>query len=117
MRPEELAAILEAELLPMVQKPGRYTGGELNRIVRDLYARRAPRPKRGKVGRIYYATQVEVAPPTITLFVNDRALFDTPYLRYVANHIRAQSPFSEVPVRLFLRPKGAGDPRRPRSET
>ena len=91
----------------------RISTGELNRIVRELYARRAPRPKGGKVGRIYYATQVEVAPPTIMLFVNDRALFDAGYLRYVANHIRAQSPFSEVPVRLFLRPKSPGESGRP----
>ncbi|MBN1916329.1 MAG: TIGR03960 family B12-binding radical SAM protein [Verrucomicrobia bacterium] len=30
-----LAAILETELLPHVQKPGRYIGGELNRTVKD----------------------------------------------------------------------------------
>ena len=89
------------------QSHERISTGELNRVVNELYARRAPRPKKGKIGKIYYATQVEVAPPTIMLFVNDRALFDSGYLRYVANHIRAQSPFSEVPVRLFLRPKGA----------
>ena len=35
MRPETLAAILETELLPHVQKPGRYVGGELNRTVKD----------------------------------------------------------------------------------
>jgi len=92
------------------QSHERISTGELNRIVNDLYARRAPRPKRGKIGKIYYSTQVEVAPPTIMLFVNQRSLFDTAYLRYVANHIRAQSPFSEVPVRLFLRPKGAQGP-------
>ena len=34
MYPEEIAAKLE-RLLPKVQKPGRYTGGELNQIVKD----------------------------------------------------------------------------------
>jgi len=35
MRPEQLVAMLEAELLPQVQKPGRYIGGELNRVAKD----------------------------------------------------------------------------------
>ncbi len=35
MRPEEIVAALESELLPLVQKPGRYIGGELNRVVKD----------------------------------------------------------------------------------
>ena len=29
------------------------------------------------------------------------------YVTDMVNRIRAQSPFSEVPLRLFLRPKGA----------
>jgi len=32
---EEFVAVLESELLPLVQKPGRYIGGELNRIAKD----------------------------------------------------------------------------------
>jgi len=35
MRSEDLVTILESELLPLVQKPGRYIGGELNRTVKD----------------------------------------------------------------------------------
>ena len=35
MRPEQLAQALESELLPQVQKPGRYIGGELNRVAKD----------------------------------------------------------------------------------
>lgn len=97
------------------QSSKRISTGELNRIVEDLYTRRSPRPRRGKVGKIYYATQVEVVPPTIMLFVNDRSLFDSAYLRYVANHIRTQSPFSEIPLRLFLRPKSAAGPPHPGS--
>jgi radical SAM family uncharacterized protein len=35
MTPQELASLLESELLPRVQKPGRYVGGEVNRIAKD----------------------------------------------------------------------------------
>jgi radical SAM family uncharacterized protein len=35
MRPEQLAEMLESELLPLVQKPGRYIGGEPGRVVKD----------------------------------------------------------------------------------
>jgi radical SAM family uncharacterized protein len=35
MTAQELASLLESELLPRVQKPGRYIGGEVNRIAKD----------------------------------------------------------------------------------
>ena len=34
MTPEEIRTNIE-KVLPTVQKPGRYTGGELNQIVKD----------------------------------------------------------------------------------
>ena len=34
MTPEEIRSKLD-RILPSIQKPGRYTGGELNQIVKD----------------------------------------------------------------------------------
>ncbi|MFH0964672.1 MAG: ribosome biogenesis GTPase Der [Planctomycetota bacterium] len=98
-------------LLPLAdelvgQTRERVTTGELNRIVNDAVGVRAPRPKHGKVGKIFYATQISVAPPAIVLFVNDPGLFDRSYLRYLSARLRRDAPYREVPVRLFLRPKG-----------
>jgi len=58
-----------------------------------------------KVARVYFATQIEVFPPTIMIFVNDPGLFDDGYRRYLAGRFRDELPFSEVPVRILFRGK------------
>ena len=77
--------------------------GELNRALEAATERRRPRPQSGKLGRIYFASQVEVAPPTFLLFVNDPSLFQPDYLRFLKNRFRESLPFSEVPIRLRLK--------------
>ena len=56
-----------------------------------------------------YATQVDIAPPTIVLFVNNADLFDINYQRFVINRFRELLPFSQVPIRLTIRGREAGD--------
>ena len=76
----------------------------------------APRAKAsrrsGRTGKIYYATQVATAPPTIACFVSNVAAFDHNYRRYLLNHLREHLPFTEVPIRLIFRPR----PRREKPE-
>ena len=55
------------------QSQTRVTTGQLNKALEAAYALKRPRPKAGKVGKIYYGTQVGVAPPTFVLFVDDPA--------------------------------------------
>ncbi len=77
--------------------------GELNRTI-DVIRDRYQPPMRGtKPPRIYYGTQVATAPPTFVLFVNDPALFPKEYVRSLENRFRELLPFSEIPVRIFLR--------------
>lgn len=76
---------------------------ELNRVIRDALTERPPKRQRGRLAKIFFATQVTVAPPTFVLFVNHPALFDAAYERYLANRLREKFPFSEVPLRFFFR--------------
>ncbi len=76
---------------------------EVNRAVEAAYALRRPRPTHGRVGRVYYASQVDVRPPTFVLFVNDKSLFPSTWLRFVENRLRETLPVAEVPVRVVLR--------------
>ncbi|MEM9416570.1 MAG: ribosome biogenesis GTPase Der [Planctomycetota bacterium] len=78
---------------------------ELNRAIEEITAERGPSNKHGKHARIYYATQVEVAPPTIALFVNDTDLFNLNWQQYLVNRMRDRVAFSEVPIKLILRGK------------
>src|ERR1700722_20184061 len=46
----------------------------LNQAVRQILEERRVPPPTGRRARVYYATQPEVAPPTIVLFVNNPTL-------------------------------------------
>ena len=87
------------------QSQTRVTTGQLNKALEAAYALKRPRPRAGKVGKIYYGTQVGVAPPTFVLFVDDPALFPDSYLRYLENRFREMLPFPEVPIQLILKPR------------
>jgi len=83
----------------------RMSTGELNRIVEQILLERGPSSKGGKQAKVYYVTQVAVDPPSLALFVNDPSLFEGGYERYLLNRFRDELPFSEVPIRLFFRPR------------
>jgi GTP-binding protein len=77
--------------------------GTLNRVLREAVAAHPPASREGRAPRIYYATQVGAAPPTIVLFVNSTRLFDATYQRYLLNVFRDKLPFRDVPIKLYLR--------------
>jgi GTP-binding protein len=82
----------------------RVTTGRLNAAIEQIFQERTPSSPRGQRARIMYATQVDVAPPTIVLFVNNPTLFDTNYQRFVVNRFRELLPsFAIVPIRLMIR--------------
>lgn len=81
----------------------RVTTGRLNQAIEDARQIQAPPPKANRQGRIYYATQVGIHPPTVIAFVNDPTLFSDSYRHYLANSMRARLPYSEVPVRIDFR--------------
>lgn len=92
------------------QSRTRVPTAELNRVVQEASSSRSPTSKGGRHGKIYFATQVEVAPPTFVLFVNYPELFDAHYERYLANRLRDALPFSEVPLKFFYRMRRRSSP-------
>ncbi len=81
----------------------RVSTAEVNKAVEAAYRKRRPRPWQGHVGKYFYASQVEVAPPTFVLFVDDPARFEEPWTRYLENRLRESLPFSEVPLKIVYR--------------
>ena len=81
----------------------RLTTGKLNQAVRQILDERRPPTPTGRRARVYYATQTDVAPPTIVLFVNNPKLIDEKYQRYMINRFREMLPYSQVPIRLIVR--------------
>ncbi len=69
-----------------------------------------PAARENRTPRIYYATQVGVAPPTIVLFVNSTKLFDPTYQRYLLNVFREKLPFRDIPIKLYMRSRKQTEP-------
>ncbi len=82
----------------------RLTTSKLNEAVEKVMLERAPAGGMSRARpKVYYATQVDIAPPTIVLFVNKQSFFDSNYQRYMINRFRECLPFVNVPIRLFIR--------------
>jgi GTP-binding protein len=71
---------------------------ELNRFVSDVVARHPPPSKRGKRLRLYYAAQVEEAPPRIAIQVNDRRLIARDWAYHLENRMREAYELEGVPL-------------------
>jgi GTP-binding protein len=85
------------------QSSERVPTHRLTEAVRAVLAEKHPSTASGRKARIYYATQSDVNPPTIVLFVNNPAYFDQPYQRFMINRFRELLPFPEVPINLVVR--------------
>ena len=91
-------------LLELVAVARRRVGtGELNRAI-SYALQGAPNPIRGtKEGRLLYATQVGVAPPTFVVFVKNPEAFSDAYIRHIERSMREVLPFAQVPIRIRLK--------------
>jgi GTP-binding protein len=86
------------------QSRTRVPTARLNAVLRDVVeSNRPPSDARGRPVRLFYATQVEAAPPTIVISTSAPRSLTEPYKRYLLNAFRKSLPFTEVPIRLLVR--------------
>ena len=85
------------------QSGTRLPTGQLNGAVEEILAQRGPSSPTAQKVKVYYATQIDVHPPTLVLFVNNPDLITEEYRRYFVRQLRERLPFSEVPIRLHVR--------------
>jgi GTP-binding protein len=103
-------ALLNLSQSMFKQAQKRVGTGTLNRVLREAVDAHPPATKENRTPRIYYATQVGTAPPTVVLFVNHTNLFDATYQRYLLNVFREKLPFHDIPIKLYLRARTQTDP-------
>jgi GTPase len=113
------------------QASTRLSTSQLNQAVEEILALRGPSSPTAKKVKVYYATQIDIKPPTLVLFVNDPDLITEEYRRFFIRQLRQRLPFSEVPIKLAVRghhrsfdhlnrggaASAAAPPSRPRSST
>ena len=90
----------------------RITTGELNRVVSVATERQTPPIVKGRRPKVFYATQVAVAPPTFVFFANDPGALHFSYQRYLENRLRESFGFDGTPIRLIFRERVTNRPRR-----
>ncbi len=83
----------------------RIPTGTLNDLISDTVRANEPPSYNGRRLRVYYSSQVSVAPPTFVLFVNSEDLLHFSYERFLENTIRKAFDFSGTPIRIVVREK------------
>ncbi|KJW12113.1 ribosome biogenesis GTPase Der [Levilactobacillus spicheri] len=81
----------------------RVQSATLNDVIMDAIALNPTPSDNGKRLRVYYATQVAVAPPTFVVFVNDPQMMHFSYERFLENQIREHFDFEGTPLHLIER--------------
>ena len=89
------------------ERSKRITTSQVNNTLEALVARRQPPQASGREVKLLYATQVEVAPPTIAVFGNHPELLAEHYVRYLHNGFREAWGFTGNPLRIVLRRRAA----------
>lgn len=96
------------QLLPLIDEVHdasllRIQTNVLNEVIMDAQLMTPPPTHKGQRLKIYYASQVSVAPPTIVLFVNDPKLLHFSYERYLENRLREAFGFVGTTIRIIAR--------------
>lgn len=85
----------------------RIATGVLNTILQDAIMLNQPPQDKGKRLKIYYMSQVAVAPPKFIFSINDRDLMHFSYMRYLENQIRKNYNLLGVPFSFILKERGS----------
>ena len=105
---QRVGRVLELAVDVWGERRKRIPTPELNRVIRAASLRQAP--PAGKLGppKIFYATQVAVAPPTFVFFARHAAGVHFSYKRFLENQLRAEFGFDGTPLRLIFRERASG---------
>ena len=95
----------------------RITTGVLNRLMHGLISANPPPIRSGRRFKLLYATQLDtgldaIPVPHFILFVNSADLLAPAYKKYLEGQIRAESPFTGLPVIIVLRGRPPREKRR-----
>jgi GTPase len=104
---QRVTKALEVVLEVDAERHKRITTSQVNDTLEQLVARRQPPQAAGREIKLMYATQVEVAPPTIAIFGNHPELVQEHYVRYLHNGFRQAWGFTGNPLRIVMKRKAA----------
>lgn len=96
----------------MTERTKRITTAKLNDFIQNVTKELSPPLYRGRPIKVQYMAQVEVSPPTFTIFANNPAGLTPAYLRFLERRLREEFGFEGTPVRMFVKPRKQNQSRR-----
>jgi len=106
---QRIGEIMKGVEFVLERSQTRISTGTLNALIQGFVATTPPPFVSGKRAKFMYSTQVSVSPPTFALFVNERDIVPSTYLRYLENCLRKSVDLTGTPVRLLLRNRKKGE--------
>ena len=103
---QRIGDLFERILYVQNQSNMRISTGMINDVLGEATMRTQPPTDKGKRLKIYYMTQISVAPPTFVIFCNNAELFHFSYQRYIENCLRETFGFTGTPIKLIIRERG-----------
>ncbi len=104
---QRVQRLLDLLLKVQDERNKRISTAQVNQRLQELLARLQPPQAAGQEVKLNYATQIQVAPPTIAVFGNRPDLIAEPYVRYLHNGFRETWGFTGSPLRIVLRRKAS----------
>ena len=101
--------VLDEVLAVDEERHKRISTGQLNDLISRAVTTHPPASHKGRLLRLYYCTQTDVAPPTFVFFVNEPDLVHFAYERYLENTLRGAYAFRGTTIRLRFRPRKPED--------
>lgn len=95
------------KILPWVDKlfelrNMRIPTSQVNRAIEEALSK-TNFSKKGKILKIYYATQVDVAPPTFVFFVNEPEIMNKNVVKYFEKFLRSYFGWIGTPIKIEVR--------------
>jgi GTP-binding protein len=100
---KNVKALLNHAQMLCTQARQRVATSDLNKLLAAAMAANPPPIYQNRQPKIFFATQVSVEPPTLVLFCANPAAISQTYRRYLLGVFRDRLPFTEVPIKLYLR--------------
>ena len=97
---ERVSEALEILDYVVDQNSLRIKTGLLNEVLEEAMSLREAPGVRGKRFKLYYATQVDIKPPSFLFFVNDPELLHFSYKRYLENSLRKAFGFIGTSIEI-----------------
>ena len=102
---QRVGKLLDAIVTVAEERNKRVPTAEVNRVLEELLARQQPPQPVGESVRLFYATQVGIAPPRFAVVANRPEAIPESYTRYLHNGFREAWDFTGAPLTIKFRRK------------